>query len=75
MVTAPNGGMSAASGYFIDAVKQQAERTGVPVMNGGYRVYTTLDPALQRQAVAAIVDGTNRIESEKGYKHLTQAAA
>ncbi|HEX8942803.1 MAG TPA: PBP1A family penicillin-binding protein [Gemmatimonadaceae bacterium] len=75
VVTAPNGGMSAASGYFVDAVRQQSERAGIPVMNGGYRIYTTLDPALQRQAVTAIVDGTNRIEQQKGYKHLTQAAA
>ena len=75
VVTAPNSGMSAQSGYFVDAVKSLAERAGVPVMNGGYRIYTTLDPALQRQAVTAIVDGTNRIEAEKGYKHLTQAAA
>ncbi len=75
MVTAPNGGMSAASGYFVDAVKQQAERAGIPVGNGGYRIYTTLDPALQRSAVTALIEGTNKIESEKGYKHLTQAAA
>ena len=27
---------------------QQAERAGISVMNGGYRIYTTLDPALQR---------------------------
>lgn len=75
MRTAPNGGMSAQSGYFVDAVKQQAERAGIPVTNGGYRIYTTLDPALQRQAVAAIVEGTNRIEAQKGYRHLTQAEA
>jgi 1A family penicillin-binding protein len=75
VVTAPNGGMSAASGYFVDAVRQQSERAGIPVTNGGYRVYTTLDPALQRQAVTAIIDGTNRIEQQKGYKHLTQIAA
>jgi 1A family penicillin-binding protein len=75
VVTAPNGGMSAASGYFVDAVRQQAERAGIPVANGGYRVYTTLDPALQRQAVTAVIDGTNRIEAQKGYKHLTQVAA
>jgi penicillin-binding protein 2D len=75
VVTAPNGGMSAASGYFIDAVRQQAERAGLPVMNGGYRIFTTLDPALQRQAVTAVIDGTNRIEQQKGYKHLTQVAA
>lgn len=75
MVTAPNGGMSAPSGYFVDAVRQQAERAGIPVMNGGYRVYTTLDPSLQSAAVTAIVNGTLKIEQEKGYKHLTQAAA
>jgi penicillin-binding protein 2D len=75
VTVAPNGGMSAASGYFVDAVRSQAEKAGIPVMNGGYRIYTTLDPALQRQAVAAIVDGTNRIEAQRGYQHLTQAAA
>jgi membrane peptidoglycan carboxypeptidase len=35
-------------GYFVDAVRQQAERAGLHGMNGGYRLYTTLDPALQR---------------------------
>ena len=75
VTVAPNGGMSAAAGYFVDAVKSQAERAGIPVMNGGYRIYTTLDPALQRQAVAAVVEGTNRIETQKGYRHLTQVAA
>ena len=52
IVTAPNGGMSAPSGYFVDAARQQAERAGIPVMNGGYRVYTTLDPALQSAAAS-----------------------
>lgn len=75
VVTAPNMGMSANSGYFVDAVRQQAERAGIPVVNGGYRIYTTLDPALQRQAVDAIIQGTARVEAMKGYKHLTQAAA
>ena len=73
--TAPNAGMSAPSDYFVDAVKQQAERAGIPVMNGGYKIYTTLDPALQRSAVTALVDGTNKIEQMKGYRHLTQAEA
>ncbi|HEX4683421.1 MAG TPA: transglycosylase domain-containing protein, partial [Gemmatimonadaceae bacterium] len=75
VVTAPNMGMSANSAYFVDAVRQQAERAGIPVMNGGYRISTTLDPALQRQAVDAIIQGTERIEAQKGYRHLTQAAA
>jgi penicillin-binding protein 1A len=67
--------MAAPSQYFIDAVKQQAERAGIPVMNGGYRILTTLDPGLQRQAVTALVDGTNKVEAQPGYNHLTQAAA
>jgi penicillin-binding protein 1A len=75
VVTAPNAGMSAAAGYFVDAVRQQAERAGIPVMNGGYRIYTTLDPVLQRSAVTAIIEGTTKIEATKGYQHLTQAAA
>src|SRR5215831_18451638 len=75
LVTSPNSGMSAASGYFVDEVKHQAERAGIPVGNGGYKIYTTLDPTLQRAAVDAVVDGTNKIEAQKGYKHLTQALA
>ena len=75
VVTAPNYGMAAPSGYFVDAVRQQAERAGIPVMSGGYRVYTTLDPSLQQQAVSALIDGTNRVEAQKGYRHLTQAQA
>lgn len=75
VVTAPNAGMSAQAGYFVDAVRQQAERAGIPVMNGGYKIWTTLDPALQRNAVTALIDGTAKIEAQKGYHHLTQASA
>jgi penicillin-binding protein 2D len=75
VVTAPHDGAVAPSGYFVDAVKQHAERAGIPVMNGGYRVQTTLDPQLQLQAVNALVEGTARVEAQKGYKHLTMATA
>jgi penicillin-binding protein 1A len=75
VVTAPNFGMSATSNYFVDAVRQQAERAGIPVAKGGYRVYTTLDPVLQRHAVDALVEGTYKVESQQGYRHLTQAQA
>lgn len=67
VVTVPNGGMSAPSPYFIDVVRKQAERAGVPVMQGGYRLYTTLDPGLQRAAVAAVVEGTDAIEGGAKY--------
>ncbi|HKW47227.1 MAG TPA: transglycosylase domain-containing protein, partial [Gemmatimonadaceae bacterium] len=69
IVTVPDGGVSAPSQYFVDAVRQAAQRAGIPVANGGYQVYTTLDPVLQRAAVAALVDGTERVEKRPGYRH------
>ncbi|HEX2717652.1 MAG TPA: PBP1A family penicillin-binding protein [Gemmatimonadaceae bacterium] len=71
VVTVPNGGMSATAPYFVDVVRAQAERGGVPVMNGGYRIYTTLDPSLQRAATIALVEGTAAVEMRPGYKHNT----
>ena len=69
VVTAPDGGMSAPSQYFVDAVRQAAQRAGIAVMNGGYRIYTTLDPTLQKAAVAALIDGTAKVEARPGYRH------
>jgi penicillin-binding protein 1A len=63
------------SGYFVDAVRQHAARAGYAVMNGGYRIYTTLDTALQRDAVNAVVQGLRRAEMDKNYKHRTMAEA
>jgi 1A family penicillin-binding protein len=75
IVAAPDAGMSAPSQYFVDAVRQAAQRAGIPVANGGYRIYTTLDPALQRAAVTALVDGTARVEARPGYRHAKYAEA
>ncbi len=75
VVTAANSGASAPSGYFVDAARQAAERAGVQVMNGGYRVFTTADPALQRAAVQALVEGTTTVENRKDFKHPTWASA
>ena len=72
--TAPNGGVSAPSPYFIDVVRVQAERAGVAVSTGGYRIYTTLDPALQRAAVQALAEGTAEVERRPGYQHPTYAS-
>jgi penicillin-binding protein 2D len=66
---APNAGLSAPSHYFVDAVRQEAARIGINVFAGGYRVYTTLDPALQRAATSALADGIARLEALPGYKH------
>ena len=66
---APNAGYSAPSPWFVDVVRVQAERAGIPVRDGGYRIRTTLDPALQRAATTALVDGLNEIEQRPGYAH------
>ncbi|MDB4899674.1 MAG: penicillin-binding protein family [Gemmatimonadetes bacterium] len=75
VVTAPNLGMSAPSGYFVDAVRQAAERSGVNLSAGGFRVFTTEDPALQRAAVDALVEGTLKVEQRPGYTHPLLATA
>ncbi|HKP15040.1 MAG TPA: PBP1A family penicillin-binding protein [Gemmatimonadaceae bacterium] len=75
VTTVKDGGTSAPAQYFVDAVRQTAERLGVNVATGGFRVHTTLDPALQRAAVEALVDGTAQVEQRKGYNHPTFAAA
>ena len=72
--TVPDGGVSAPSPYFIDVVRVQAERAGVAVSTGGFRVYTTLDPALQRAAVQALADGTAEVERRPGYRNPTWAS-
>ena len=75
VVTAPNAGMAAPSNYFVDAVRQVAERSGVNVMAGGYRIYTTADVALQRAAVQSLVEGTLNVEQRPDFKHVKLANA
>jgi penicillin-binding protein 2D len=65
-----DAGFAAPSPYFVDVVRVQAERAGVPVTSGGFRVHTTLDPALQRAAVTALTEGTREIERQQGYRHV-----
>ncbi len=71
--TVPTGGMSAHAPYFVDAVRVAAERVGIPVAQGGYRIMTGLDPALQRAAVSALMDETQAIEQRPGWTHPTLA--
>ena len=66
---APYNGLAAPSPWFVDVVRIQAERAGVPVRDGGYRIHTTLDPSLQRAATASLVEGLARIEAAPGYGH------
>jgi penicillin-binding protein 2D len=53
--------------YFVDAVRGAALHAGIPVDDGGYRLYTTLDASLQRAAIAALRDGASAVEARPGY--------
>jgi penicillin-binding protein 1A len=69
IVTAANGGYSAYSPWFVDVVRVQAVRAGIPVNEGGYRVYTSLDPVLQNAATSALLEETAAVEAQPGYAH------
>jgi len=71
LVTAPNSGMSVYAPYFLDVVRTQLERAGVPVAQGGLQVTTTLDASLQRVATVALVEGTAAVEARPAYRHPT----
>lgn len=73
VVTVPNGGVAPEASYFIDVVRVQAERAGVKVSEGGFRVTTTLDPAIQRAATEALREGLAEVEARPGYRHPTFA--
>ncbi|MGI9089775.1 MAG: penicillin-binding protein 1A [Gemmatimonadaceae bacterium] len=73
IVTAPNWGMSAPAQYFVDVVRVQASRAGIPVSSGGYRIYTSVDPLLQTAATDALRDEAAAVESRPNYGHPTIA--
>lgn len=61
--------------YAVDYVRQQAigalgyERA----MNGGFRVYTTLDLRMQHSAEISVRNTLNKVEKRDGYSHQTYA--
>ncbi len=69
LVTSPNAGYSAYSPWFVNVVRVQALRAGIPVNQGGYRIFTSLDPVLQNAATSALLEETASVESEPGYAH------
>jgi penicillin-binding protein 1A len=72
LVTAPNYGLVTAP-WYVDVVRIQAQRAGIPVSDGGYRIYTALDPAMQESAVSALAEGVSDVEARSGYRHPTTA--
>lgn len=66
--------------YMIDVARVQAERGGVSLNDGGYRVLTTLDPAMQRAAATALREIVAKAEAlpprrRKGKKGAAAPAA
>ncbi|HEU4747525.1 MAG TPA: penicillin-binding transpeptidase domain-containing protein, partial [Gemmatimonadaceae bacterium] len=74
LVTAPNAGMSAYSPWFVNVVRIQAIRAGIPVTRGGYIIHTTLDPVLQTAAVEALTLEASALENQPGYPHAKYRA-
>jgi 1A family penicillin-binding protein len=74
LVTAPNYGMVAAP-WYLDVVRIQAQRAGIPVSEGGYRIHTALDPAMQESAVSSLVEGVADVEARAGYRHPKTAGS
>jgi penicillin-binding protein 1A len=72
LVTAPPTVLAQAP-YFLDVVRTQMERQGLSLGSAGLRVYTTLDPVLQRAATEALASVTAEFEKRPGYRHPTLA--
>ncbi|MGQ0646752.1 MAG: penicillin-binding protein 1A [Gemmatimonadaceae bacterium] len=74
VTTAPAEGFTAPAPYFVDVVRVQAQRAGIDINETPHRVYTTLDPALQRGALEALTEGTAELEAREGYRHPRHTA-
>ncbi len=59
--------------YAVDYIRQQAVAAlGFRrAMNGGFRIYTTLDSKLQRAAEQSVRETLSRVESRPDYGHVT----
>jgi len=75
LTVAPNRGMSAPAQYVVDIVRIQALRAGVPVLKGGYRIYTSIDPLLQQLATDALRAEADALEARPNYRHPKFPAA
>ncbi|HLV24912.1 MAG TPA: PBP1A family penicillin-binding protein [Gemmatimonadales bacterium] len=64
----PERGFSVRAPYVTDVVRVQAERAGVPVRSGGFRIFTTIDPALQLAADSALSVTTRELEAQPGWR-------
>jgi penicillin-binding protein 1A len=70
LTTVEYRGMAAPAEYFVDVVRIQASRAYPKIDSaGGFRVYTTVDPALQRAAYDALREVAAEVEHRPGYRN------
>jgi len=65
----------AQENYAMDAVRREVETllNSDQMDEGGLRVYTTIDPQLQKVGEAAVDEQLRKVEQRPGYKHPTRA--
>ncbi|MBL0169599.1 MAG: PBP1A family penicillin-binding protein [Gemmatimonadaceae bacterium] len=61
---------SAPAPWVVDVVRVQAERAGVPVGQGGYRIHTTIDAAIQTITQRAVSVGLDEVETRPGFRGI-----
>jgi penicillin-binding protein 1B len=74
MVTAKQGSESADAPYFVDLVNDQlAEKFDEEnFQEAGAKIYTTLDPELQRDATEAVAEGMKEVDAVIEKRHQKQ---
>lgn len=62
---------SATDNYAMDMVRRQLDDllSDEQKQDGGLKIYTTLDPALQKTAETAVDTELTKVEARSGYKH------
>lgn len=68
--------LQAQVNYAMDAVNRDLDilLTDAQRAEGGLRIYTTIDPALQKRAEEVVDEQLKKVESRAGYAHPTKAA-
>ena len=68
----PPGGQE---NYAMDAIRREVDNLldSDQMEQGGLRVYTTIDPQLQKVAQTAVEEQLMKVEERPGYKHPTRA--
>lgn len=66
---------TATENYAMDAIKREVDTilNDDQMAEGGLRVYTTIDPAMQRVAQTAVDGQLRKVEERPGYRHPTRA--